>query len=57
MFQDFSRVLRALYSPEGQESCDYLAKNNSVRATFWKYGAMCERMWYEKTQKLLETVA
>ena len=57
MFQDFSRVLQALYSPEGQESCDYLAKNNSVRATFWKYGAMCERMWYEKTQKLLETVA
>ena len=29
-------------SSEGQESCDSLPKNNFVRATFWKFGAMCD---------------
>ena len=29
---------------EGQESHDSLAKNNFVRATFWKYGAVCDRL-------------
>ena len=32
-------------SPEGQKSCDSLAKGNFVRATFWKFGAMCGNLW------------
>ena len=34
---------RTCFNPsEGQESCDSLAKNNFVRPTFWKFGAMCD---------------
>ena len=31
-------------SSEGQESCNSLAKTNFVMATFWKIGAMCDRV-------------
>ena len=31
-------------SSEGQESCDSLAKNNFGRATFWKFGTVCDRV-------------
>ena len=43
-------------SSEGQESCNSLAKTNFVMATFWKIGAMCDRV-KKKTPKLLENVA
>ena len=29
-------------SSEGQESCDFLAKNNFMRTAFWKFGAECD---------------
>ena len=29
---------------EGQENCDSLAKNNFVRTTFWKFGAICDHI-------------
>ena len=31
-------------SSEGQESCDSLAKINFVRAAFWIFGAVCDRI-------------
>ena len=32
-------------SPEGQKSCDSLTKNNFVRATFQRFGAVNDRVW------------
>ena len=29
---------------EGQDTCDCLAKNNFVRATFWKFSVVCDRV-------------
>ena len=31
-------------SPEGQDSCNSLAKNYCVRATFWEFGVMRDRV-------------
>ena len=29
---------------EGQDTCDSLAKNNFVRATFWEFSVLCDRV-------------
>ena len=34
-----------IYYPGTLESCGFLAKDNFVRATFWKFGVVCGCTW------------
>ena len=44
MWRKLNLFCTCFNSSEGQENCDSLAKNNFVRITFQKFGAVCDHM-------------